>query len=161
MAWDGTLKKADVVGLSQVSEQAKSTDKKIATIEKGPIVRSTQIDPSPESAITPRKRVLVVLEEGMDPGTPGALGRVGYIYEKVFFGLSLELPENRVKTLEAMNGVRGVYVDELVQPYTETSPQFIGAPALWSRLGGQGSAGEGVVIGVLDTSTIEQEFNPR
>lgn len=158
MAWAGTLEEVDA-DLSRVSGQVKSTDEKIATInkgaiarsKKGPLARPTQLDSSPESNAIARRRVLVVLEEGMDPREPGALGQVGYTYEKVFPGLSLELPENRVKMLQGMKGVRAVYADELVQPDTDASPQFIGAPALWSRLGGQGSAGEGVVIGVLDT----------
>jgi subtilisin family serine protease len=34
---------------------------------------------------------------------------------------------------------------------TEESPQFIGAPTIWNQLGGQGSAGEGVIVGVIDT----------
>src|SRR6185503_8127544 len=34
---------------------------------------------------------------------------------------------------------------------TDRSPAFIGAPTLWNQLGGQDDAGEGVVVGVLDT----------
>src|SRR5262249_14247557 len=34
---------------------------------------------------------------------------------------------------------------------TDTSPTFIGATTVWGNLGGQESAGEGVIVGVLDT----------
>ena len=37
------------------------------------------------------------------------------------------------------------------QPQTSVSPEFIGAPTVWEDLGGQASAGEGVIVGVLDT----------
>jgi subtilisin family serine protease len=47
--------------------------------------------------------------------------------------------------------VKAVYPDELLPLDTDRSPEFIGAPALWSRVGGQDEAGEGVVVGIIDT----------
>lgn len=66
-------------------------------------------------------------------------------------GVTAVVPENSVATISRMAGVAAVYLDELEQPDTEVSPQFIGADDLWDELGGQEEAGEGVVVGVLDT----------
>lgn len=66
-------------------------------------------------------------------------------------GLSLVLPASQVQTLGKMPGVDAIYPDKLVQIDTDASPGFINAPAAWSQLGGPQSAGEGVVIGVIDT----------
>jgi uncharacterized repeat protein (TIGR01451 family) len=51
----------------------------------------------------------------------------------------------------ALAGVKQVYLDQMVDLDTDSSPDFIGAPAVWEMLGGVGSAGEGVVIGVVDS----------
>lgn len=72
-------------------------------------------------------------------------------YKAVFNGVSLLTSERNINAIAGMKGVTGVYVDELLQLNTEVSPQFIGAPTVWNALGGQGSAGEGVVVGILDT----------
>ena len=77
--------------------------------------------------------------------------RVTHRYQAVFNGMSVRLPASRISSLAALPGVAAVYEDTLQQVTTDASSAFIEAPALWNRLGGQGSAGEGVIIGVLDT----------
>jgi subtilisin family serine protease len=72
-------------------------------------------------------------------------------YKEVFNGASLVVPTDAVDQLAAMPGVSKVYLDTVLQVDTDSSPEFIGAPAVWEALGGQDSAGEGVVVGVLDT----------
>jgi subtilisin family serine protease len=76
---------------------------------------------------------------------------VVHSYDVVYGGLSVLVPPSKVAELSQMEGVTDVQRDELLQPETDRSPQFIGAPNLWQKLGGQGSAGEGVIVGVLDT----------
>ena len=68
----------------------------------------------------------------------------------VFGGVSMVVPKDRVDDLRSLPGVTGVYPDAVLQPTTERSPKYIGAPSLWSELGGQESAGEGVVVGIID-----------
>ena len=58
---------------------------------------------------------------------------------------------DKVADVASLEGVTGVYLDERRQTSTETSNEFIGSPVIWDQLGGQSSAGEGVVVGVLDT----------
>jgi hypothetical protein len=77
--------------------------------------------------------------------------RVGHEYSAVLNGLSVSIPETQISTLASLPGVAGVYEDTLLKPDTEVSPEFIGAPTIWNGLGGQFSAAENVVVGVLDT----------
>lgn len=77
--------------------------------------------------------------------------KVTHRYRAAFNGMALRLPASRISALAALPGVAEVYEDALLQPLTDTSPAFIGAPALWNAMGGQASAGEGVIVGVLDT----------
>jgi hypothetical protein len=77
--------------------------------------------------------------------------RVTHHLGVVFGGVSVVVPEDQVEAVRRLPGVQAVYEDRLLTPDTARSPQFIGAPTIWRDLGGQESAGEGVVVGVLDT----------
>ena len=63
----------------------------------------------------------------------------------------MQLPANQVDELVAVDGVVAVQKDVLEQPLTSVSPAFTGASAVWPALGGSSKAGEGVIVGVLDT----------
>ena len=78
-------------------------------------------------------------------------GQIIHRYDKVFTGVSMVLAGDKVADVASLAGITGVYLDEVQYINTDASPDFIGAPAIWNALGGQGSAGEGVVIGVLDS----------
>ena len=80
---------------------------------------------------------------------PGA--RIIHRYQVVVGGVSMLVPEDALDALAALPGVRAVTRDALLRIDTDRSPKFIGAPQVWKKLGGQGSAGEGVIVGVLDT----------
>ncbi len=97
--------------------------------------------------------VFVVFENGVDARTLEAVseGEVVHQYSEVFNGVSLVLSPDKLDAVEAMDGVAAIYLDQLQQPDTEVSPQFIGAPTVWNMLGGQQNAAEGVIVGILDT----------
>jgi len=78
-------------------------------------------------------------------------GKVVHRYNKIFNGASMVLSSDKIEAVAALDGVTGVYLDEVYQIDTDSSPEFIGAPAVWNALGGQDMAGEGIVVGVLDT----------
>ena len=78
-------------------------------------------------------------------------GQIIHRYTHVFNGASLVTMSDKVTALAGLSGVTGVYVDRLLKPMTDVTPHFIGADTTWQQLGGQESAGEGVVVGVLDT----------
>jgi hypothetical protein len=77
--------------------------------------------------------------------------RVIHRLPNVFGGVSVVVPEGQEEEVRALPGVKAVYKDELLSPDTAHSPQFIGARTIWNMLGGQDSAGEGVVVGILDS----------
>jgi subtilisin family serine protease len=77
--------------------------------------------------------------------------RVTHTYDLVYGGVSMLVPASKIKQLAHIKGVAKIQPDAMRHVETDVSPQFIGAPNLWSKLGGQGSAGEGVIVGVLDT----------
>ncbi len=69
----------------------------------------------------------------------------------VLNAVSVIVPPDSVASIAKMPGVAAIYPDVLQQPLTDVSPQYIGADTIWGDLGGQESAGEGVIVGVLDT----------
>ena len=72
-------------------------------------------------------------------------------YRVVYGGLSMTVPANQVGDLLSVDGVVAVQSDTLNQPLTSVTPEFTGASAVWPSLGGSSKAGEGVIVGVLDT----------
>ena len=72
-------------------------------------------------------------------------------FDVVLNAVSAIIPADKVTAVAKLPGVAAVYADELRHPLTDASPAFIGAPTMWSNLGGQENAGEGVIVGVLDT----------
>lgn len=80
---------------------------------------------------------------------PGAA--VTYRYPVIIGGAAVVIPAGQVAQLSKLPGVKAVYPDRLEKLTTEVTPEFIGATKIWEALGGQGSAGEGMVVGVLDT----------
>lgn len=96
--------------------------------------------------------IIVTYDKSVDASDLAAAadGQVVYEYE-IINGASMVVDGADVDIVAKSDGVTGVYLDQLMQPDTEVSPGFIGAPVLWDMLGGQGSAGEGTVVGVLDS----------
>ena len=69
----------------------------------------------------------------------------------VYGGITAVLPANRVKDIVGLDGVVAVQEDSLLQPLTDSSPEFIGAPTIYDQVGGAATAGAGVIYGNLDT----------
>jgi subtilisin family serine protease len=77
-----------------------------------------------------------------------------YDYEHSFNGFAAPLNAAQVAVLQRDPRVVSVKRDALSQVTTDNTPRFLGLDALgglWSQLGGQGKAGEDVIIGVVDT----------
>jgi hypothetical protein len=81
---------------------------------------------------------------------PGA--NVKETFETVYGGVRATIPANAVEKVLSVPGVVAVQRDAVNHP-TELSgaePRFIGATNAWNSLGGE-KAGDGVVVGVIDT----------
>ncbi|WP_420642126.1 S8 family serine peptidase [Candidatus Leptofilum sp.] len=100
--------------------------------------------------------VIITIDETIDAGALkdalGAYGEVTYEYSRIFNGVALSrVAGANIDAIASMSGVVGIYLDEEVELTTDAGPQWIGAPAMWSELGGQENAGEGVIVGILDS----------
>jgi hypothetical protein len=87
-----------------------------------------------------------------------ALDKVGgtkvYDYSITFNGFAADLTAGQAEALKKLEGVVAVTEDELRHPDTSTTPTFLGINkpgGLWEQLGGVGTAGEDIIIGVVDT----------
>lgn len=77
---------------------------------------------------------------------------IGLSLQTVYGGVSATVPANSVDEILEVEGVAAVQRDELREPLTDASPEFIGAPTLYEQLGAESAtAGLGVIVGVLDT----------
>jgi subtilisin family serine protease len=78
--------------------------------------------------------------------------QIGRGYTTVYGGVSATIPANQVAALLRVPGVQAVQKDNLEHPLGQNdATTFIGAAAVWPSLGGEPHAGQGVVIGLLDT----------
>ena len=81
-------------------------------------------------------------------------GKKAYSYGYVFNGFAAELTEAQADKIRSMPGVLSVEKDVIVDVDTSSTPSFLGLDApggLWDQLGGPGSAGENIIIGVIDS----------
>jgi subtilisin family serine protease len=76
-----------------------------------------------------------------------------YDYTFSFNGFAATLSPAQAAEIAAMPDVITVSPDEARRIETDNSPDFLGLTdgGLWDELGGQGTAGEDVVIGIIDT----------
>lgn len=100
--------------------------------------------------------IIVTVDETIDAGSLkdvlGSFGTVTYEYDTVFNGIAVsQVAGANLDAISSINGVTAIYLDEEVELTTDAGPQWIGAPAVWNALGGQENAGEGVIVGILDS----------
>ncbi len=84
----------------------------------------------------------------------GALKSKLYNYVYAYNGVSAVLTPAQVKQIKVMPDVMMVSRDVKRKPATDTSPSFLGINrrgGLWSAAGGPKTAGEDVIVGVIDT----------
>jgi hypothetical protein len=77
-----------------------------------------------------------------------------YDYRYSFNGFAAELSADQAAAMKFQSGVLAVTQDELNSVDTSFTPTFLGLDepgGLWDQLGGVGSAGEDIIIGVVDS----------
>ena len=77
--------------------------------------------------------------------------RIGTSLRVVYGGVAMVVPANQAKELLAVPGVVAVQEDALNEKLTDASPEFVNAPPVWQTLGGQSTAGAGVLFADLDS----------
>lgn len=78
---------------------------------------------------------------------------VTHKYDVVFNGFAALLTDDEVRALKNNPGVAAITADSIMQLDTSYTPSFLGldkAGGLWQQLGGQGSSGENMIIGIVD-----------
>lgn len=120
------------------------------------INQPSEASPSSPQADTTLNRpisVIVTFEETFDPQLLEIVsgGHIVHYYEQVFNGASLILDYTNLNSIMGLEGVIEVYPDDIKALHTDTSPGFIGATTLWAELGGQNHAGEGILVGIIDS----------
>ncbi len=81
-------------------------------------------------------------------------GRKLYDYRYSYNGFAARLSEAQAEAMKKVAGVEAVSKDEIHHMDTSSTPTFLGLDApggLWSQLGGVGKAGEGIIIGMVDS----------
>jgi subtilisin family serine protease len=87
-----------------------------------------------------------------------ALAKVGgqklYDYTYTYNGFAAKLSLEQANKLASVEGVLAVSADEIHAVDTSSTPTFLGLDApggLWEQLGGVGAAGDGIIIGIVDS----------
>lgn len=88
-----------------------------------------------------------------------ALSAVGgaeklYDYRFTYNGFAAKLTPEQAQQIQNVPGVVAVTPDEIQQADTITTPTFLGLTqpgGLWSQLGGPNLAGEGIIVGIIDS----------
>ena len=116
--------------------------------------------PGPGEKINPNSAHVKKYVQYLDGRHDAVLKGVGasdskvYDYRYSFTGFSAVLTPAQALGIAGMEGVVYVQPDFLKFPVTDNSPTFLGLDAdrgLWDDLGGVESAGEDIIIGVIDT----------
>jgi subtilisin family serine protease len=117
--------------------------------------------PAPGQKANPNSAAVRRYRTFLNNSHAAALAAVGvpgtakfYDYNFSFNGFAATLTPGQVARLASRPDVVSVSHEQFREPLTDTSPDFLGLSAsggLWDQLGGQGAAGEDVIIGVIDT----------
>ncbi len=81
-------------------------------------------------------------------------GKKLYSYGYSFNGFAAKISEAQARALITVPGVVAVMKDEIVEMDTSSTPTMLGLDAaggLWSQLGGTARAGDGIIIGLIDS----------
>jgi subtilisin family serine protease len=77
-----------------------------------------------------------------------------YDYVYTYNGFAAQLDASQVEAMKAQPGVLAVNADQVVYADTSSTPHFLGLDApggLWEQLGGTANAGDGIIIGDIDS----------
>nr|MDQ3005576.1 S8 family serine peptidase [Chloroflexota bacterium] len=133
---------------------------------KGEIQGLKATKPKPGQKIDPNNGDVVKYAAYLNGKHNEALSRVGgnklYDYVYSFNGFAAKMSHEQAQQLLAVDGVLVVNPDALYNVDTSSTPSFLGLDApggLWSQLGGVGSAGEGIIIGVVDSGVWPESLS--
>lgn len=107
-----------------------------------------------DAASAAAKRYAAYLKAQQDQVAQSVGARVSYSYTVALNGFSAQLSAGQAAKLSAQKRVASITRDELLKPTATPSTEFLGLSGpngVWESIGGPEHAGEGVVVGDLDT----------
>lgn len=158
--YEGTFLKGDPTSSASTSLFVKITEQSLAAYDghlSGLAATSPTVTGRPLDVTSPEARAyLDHLNAKIDESVASLQALVPeaqalHRYDVVLGGYAVRVPVAKLDRLARVSNVQAILPDELQEITTYRSPEFIGAPTTWERLGGQASAGEGVVVGILDS----------
>jgi subtilisin family serine protease len=125
---------------------------------KGGVPGLKATKPGRGQKINPRSQDVIAYAGYLDARHGQLLSSVGggrklYDYYYSYNGFAAELTGEQAAALAILPDVLSVEPDEVLQLDTSSTPGFLGLNApggMWDMLGGVGSAGEGIIIGIVD-----------
>ncbi len=122
-----------------------------------PGLRATR--PNKGQKIDPNSPDVMLYSAFLDDQHNRTLSAVGngkklYDYRYTFNGFAAELTPQEAEAIKNVPGVLNVVKDELQTMDTATTPTSLGLTApggLWEQLGGYANAGDGIIIGIVDS----------
>ncbi|VFQ88628.1 unnamed protein product [Cuscuta campestris] len=88
-----------------------------------------------------------LLESCLDVGSYSKI----YSFKHIVNGFAVHTTPSQIEKVRRAKGVRLVEKDKRVKHMTTYTPQFLGMESAWTQEGGERDAGEGIVIGFVDT----------
>ncbi|TCC50932.1 S8 family peptidase [Kribbella capetownensis] len=85
---------------------------------------------------------------------PGATKLYDYSY--TYSGFSAQMSYDEAVKLAKSSGVKSVEPNELQKQDTVDTPRFLGMDSAWQQAGGVDKAGDGVIIGVIDSGFVPE-----
>jgi hypothetical protein len=150
---------------AQVAKSSRSNNLYIVRMLDSPVAAYTgnvpgyaATKPQRGNKLDPNDPKVVRYANYLDLQHSTTLGKVGgrkvYDYRYSFNGFAAELTSAQVEALRAAPEVISVEKDEMRLPDTTSTPAFLGLSAaggFWDQLGGVGNAGEGIIVGMVDS----------
>ncbi|MEI8332426.1 MAG: S8 family serine peptidase [Chloroflexota bacterium] len=122
--------------------------------------------PKKGQKVDPRSSDVVAYASYLNARHGAAVGSVGgtklYDYVYSYNGFAAQLTSDQAAKLATDPGVLAVSGDEMHTMDTSSTPAFLGLSApggLWDQLGGVGTAGDGIIIGVIDSGISPESLS--
>ncbi|KAL8461522.1 hypothetical protein ACS0TY_032851 [Phlomoides rotata] len=87
------------------------------------------------------------LQSNLEAGTYNKL----YSFKHIVNGFAVHTTPSQVGKIKGVHGVKLVEKDPGAKLMTSYTPEFLGVPAVWTQVGGSRNAGDGIVIGFVDS----------
>ncbi|KAI5672987.1 hypothetical protein M9H77_13351 [Catharanthus roseus] len=88
-----------------------------------------------------------LLQNTLDEGTYNKL----YSFKHIVNGFSVHTTPSQIEKIKNIGRVKRVEKDRRTKLMTSYTPQFLGLPTVWTQQGGDRNAGDGIVIGFVDS----------